>query len=80
VASQRRSKRRTTTFPFEENNGPTSYNLGPSRQSAVARVLGTRMQQNIQSDVLQSKGQRSGRLRGIDVEVLLEGAEKLCAI
>lgn len=80
VPTQHRSKRRTTTFPIEENNRLASFNVRSRKQSAVARVLGTHMQQEIESHGGRARNQKSGGLRGIDVEILLEGAEKLCSI
>lgn len=47
---------------------------GQAQSSAVARVLGNDMLRKIQSS-----NRESSRGRGVDIEVLLEGAEKLCA-
>lgn len=52
----------------------TAYSHGQSQSSAVARVLGNDMLRQIRSS------NRDGvRGRGVDLEVLLQGAEKLCA-
>ena len=69
----------TETVSFGNKN---SYsNLQPRKQSTVARVLGPDMLHEIQ----QSSGGSTSRLRGtasgsVNVEVLLRGAEKLCAV
>lgn len=47
---------------------------GQGQSSAVARVLGNDMLRKIQSS-----NRDSSRGRGVDIEVLLQGAEKLCA-
>jgi len=56
---------RKSTFPLAQ----------PQKQSAVARVLGTEMLRQIRQS-----SRNSHRQKGVDVEVLLEGAEKLCAV
>ena len=52
----------------------TAYGNAQSQPSAVARVLGNDMLRQIRSS-----NRDAGRGRGVDVEVLLQGAEKLCA-
>lgn len=52
----------------------TTQFRGQGQSSAVARVLGNDMLRQIQSS-----NRDSSRGRGVDIEVLLEGAEKLCA-
>lgn len=47
---------------------------GQGQSSAIARVLGNDMLRKIQSS-----NRDSSRGRGVDIEVLLQGAEKLCA-
>ena len=51
----------------------TSYDA-PSQSSVVARVLGSDLLRKIQSS-----GQESKRDRRVNIDILLQGAEKLCA-
>lgn len=51
----------------------------PRKQSAVARVLGTDMLQEIQRSSRNARS-RNGAAGGVNVEVLLNGAERLCAV
>ena len=51
----------------------------PKKQSAVARVLGGDMLQEIQQSN-RGASQKGGTSKGANVEVLLQGAEKLCSI
>lgn len=53
----------------------TAYNPAPAQSSAVARVLGNDMLRKIRTS-----NRDSSRGRGVDVEVLLQGAERLCAV
>lgn len=52
----------------------TAYGNSHGQSSAVARVLGNDMLRQIRAS-----DRDSGRGRGVDIEVLLQGAEKLCA-
>lgn len=53
----------------------------PRKQSAVARVLGGDMMDEIKKSSNASYSSLNGRQRGeINVEVLLRGAEKLCNV
>lgn len=80
--SQRRTAmRRGTVNPSSEGDGETMasriYSAKDSRnQSAVARVLGGDMMQQIQ----RSTGSNRSAQDEIDVEVLLRGAEMLCDV
>lgn len=51
----------------------------PRKQSTVARVLGTDMLQEIQRSNGNARS-RNGAAGGVNVEVLLTGAERLCAV
>jgi hypothetical protein len=77
--SQRRATRRGTTFAESESESMASriYSARNNRnQSAVARVLGSDMMEEIK----RSAG-TSSRGRGeVNVEVLLRGAEILCNV
>ncbi|QKX64048.1 uncharacterized protein TRUGW13939_11221 [Talaromyces rugulosus] len=81
-ASQRRATRRGTVFPAEaaqtESMASRIYAARNSRnQSAVARVLGTDMMEEIK----RSTGSSTRAARGeINIEVLLKGAEILCNV
>ncbi|KAJ5233699.1 uncharacterized protein N7469_005465 [Penicillium citrinum] len=77
---QRRATRRGTTFPSESENESMASRIYSARknrnQSAVARVLGHDMMEEIK----RSAG-TSSRGRGeVNVEVLLRGAEILCNV
>ncbi len=71
-------------FPGEENGpfGRKSMYISqePRKESAVARVLGGEMLREIQQSNNKAKNQRNGGAGGVNVEVLLRGAEKLCAV
>ncbi|KAL1972258.1 hypothetical protein VTN31DRAFT_7477 [Thermomyces dupontii] len=78
--SQRRATRRMTTYSADPSTAESlasriaAARANP-RQSAVARVLGVDMMEKIR----RSTGTSARAPRGeIDVEVLLQGAEKLC--
>ena len=80
LPAQRRYKRRTTTFASDENKAPTSFNAIPRKQSAVSRVLGPDMLHEIESYRENATKKKSTSTGGVDVEILLRGAEKLCAV
>lgn len=71
-------------FPAEDNRvfGRKSiYAIQePRKQSAVARVLGGEMLQEIQQSNRHATSQRNGGGSGVNVDILLRGAEKLCAV
>lgn len=71
-------------FPGDENvvlGRKSTYTSQESRkQSAVARVLGGEMLQEIQQSNWRATSQRNGGGNGVNIEVLLRGAEKLCAV
>ncbi|KAJ5110937.1 hypothetical protein N7532_001472 [Penicillium argentinense] len=78
--SQRRATRRGTTFSNESENESMASRIYSARnnrnQSAVARVLGTDMI----NEIKRSAG-TSARGRGeVNIEVLLRGAEILCNV
>ena len=79
-----RSSRRTTTFPGSDTSslGRKSLyaNSEPRKQSAVARVLGPDMLQEIQRSNGNGANSKTGAAGGVDVEVLRVGAERLCAV
>lgn len=52
----------------------------PRKQSAVARVLGSYMLQEIEDARGNTITMKSGSSGGANVEVLLKGAERLCAV
>lgn len=71
------ASRRTTVFGIDGSNRRKTISQLQQRQgSAVAKVLGSDMLRRIQ----QSSRRRQSRSRGVDVEVLLQGAERLCAV
>ncbi|KAJ5114659.1 hypothetical protein NUU61_000418 [Penicillium alfredii] len=78
--SQRRATRRGTTFPEPETESMASriYSARNNRtQSAVARVLGSDMMEEIK----RSAGTSTRGPRGeVNIEVLLRGAEILCQV
>ncbi|KAJ5692154.1 hypothetical protein N7462_001577 [Penicillium macrosclerotiorum] len=79
--SQRRAIRRGTTFPAEsesESMASRIYSVRNNRnQSAVARVLGSDMMEEIK----RSAGTSTRGPRGeVNIEVLLRGAEILCNV
>ena len=82
-SSSQRSGRRVTLFP-EDNRvlGRKSiYTIQEARKkSAVARVLGGEMLQEIQQSNRNATSQRDGGGSGVNVDILLRGAEKLCAV
>jgi hypothetical protein len=82
--SSQGSIRRATTFPGNENGiiGRKSTYAGhePRKQSAVARVLGGELLQEIQQSTRRATSQRNGGGSGVNVEILVRGAEKLCAV
>jgi DASH complex subunit Spc34 len=80
LPTQRRSNRRTTTFTSDENRGPIPFNAGPRKQSAVARVLGSDMLHEIESYGGNATNRRPEGSKGVNVEVILKGAEKLCMV
>jgi hypothetical protein len=80
-SSQRRATRRGTIYPTEgpgESMASRIYSARNNRnQSAVARVLGVDMMEEIKK----STGTSARAPRGeINVEVLLKGAEILCNV
>lgn len=84
ATSSRRSTKRVTNFRGEENAGFPHQSIytvqDPRRESAVARVLGGEMLKEIQRSSNNAKSQRNGGGSGVNVEALLRGAEKLCAV
>lgn len=54
-------------------NRPTAHSGRPSRSSAIARVLGSDLLSRIQHS-----NRTNGETKRVDIEVLLQGAEKLC--
>ncbi len=56
------------------------FNAIPRKQSAVARVLGSHMLQEIEATRGHGSNRRPEGMGGLNVEVLLKGAEKLCAV
>ena len=67
--------RKSTVFNLEPSKSSTSSYKGPRSTSAVGRILGVDLMNQI------GKGLGNGRDRTeVDVEVLLRGAEKLCAV
>ena len=79
-SSQRRATRRGTTFqpePEKESMASQIYAAKNNRhQSAVARVLGSDMMEEIK----RSAGTSSRGAREVNIEVLLRGAEILCNV
>lgn len=80
-SSQRRATRRGTVYPTEGSGESMASRIYAARnnrnQSAVARVLGVDMMEEIK----RSSGPSARAPRGeINVEVLLKGAEKLCNV
>ncbi|KKY15031.1 hypothetical protein UCRPC4_g06459 [Phaeomoniella chlamydospora] len=71
----RRASRRGTMFPGDIDTSDRL--LYPRQQSAVARVLGGDMVKEIERSAVNVRSKQSG---GINVEVLLQGAEKLCDV
>ena len=80
LSAQRRTNRRTTVFPSNETRGPSSFTGVSRKQSAVARVLGPHMLQEIEGSKGNITNRKSGGSVGVNVEVLLKGAERLCAV
>ncbi|EEA19629.1 hypothetical protein TMatcc_009765 [Talaromyces marneffei ATCC 18224] len=79
--SQRRATRRGTTFPADTQRETMISRINAARsnrhQSAVARVLGNDMMEEIR----RSAGSSTRLQRGeVNVEVLLKGAEILCNV
>jgi hypothetical protein len=84
------SNRRTTTFGGNGGNGAVSANAmrAPRRNTAVAAVLGGDLVERIRrgggggaGSGLGYQSYERGREKGeVDVDVLLEGAEKLCGV
>lgn len=80
--------RRTTTFQRNGGNlqsGETTSIRAPKRNTAVAAVLGGDLVERIRRGGGGLIGTGNRGLEGkdkseVDVEVLLEGAEKLCAV
>ena len=83
-SSSRKSTRRGTLFYGEDNgsiNRKSTFNLHePRKHSAVARVLGGEMLHEIQQSRSLAKSQNNGVVGSVNVEALLRGAEKLCAV
>ncbi|KAJ5710802.1 hypothetical protein N7488_004958 [Penicillium malachiteum] len=76
-----RRPRRGTTFPVDSDNETMAsriYSMRNNRsQSAVARVLGSDMMEEIKRSAgLSSRGSEGG----VNIEVLLRGAELLCNV
>lgn len=80
LPTQRRPNRRTTTFASDESKAPASFNAIPRKQTAVSRFLGPDMLHEIENYRGNTKGTKWTSTEGVDVEVLLRGAEKLCAV
>jgi DASH complex subunit Spc34 len=78
--TQRRSHRRTTVFQADEGGDLPLYNAVPRKQSAVARVLGSHMLQEIEGYRINASDRKAGSSGGVNVDVLLKGAEKLCSV
>ena len=80
----RRSTRRAAGFPRGDSgvSGRKSIYTSqePTKQSAVARVLGGEMLQEIQQSNNRATSQGNGGASGVNIEILLRGAEKLCAV
>ena len=78
--SQRRATRRGTTFSAESENESMATRIYSARnnrsQSAVARVLGSDMMEEIK----RSAGTATRGPREVNIEVLLRGAEILCNV
>ncbi|KAL2354313.1 DASH complex subunit Spc34 [Cryomyces antarcticus] len=79
--------RRATVFNLNESNSGTNLTRAPRRNTAVAAVLGGDLVERIRrgggGGVGTGAGHRTagGREKGeVDVDVLLEGAEKLCGV
>lgn len=70
----KRRSRRTTTFVSEDTRS-FPFRNGQRKQSLVPQVLGREALQELEA----SKG-GSKRTGGVNIEVLLRGAEKLCAV
>ena len=83
-SSSQRSIRRATAFPGDGNGvtgrKSTYTRQDPRKQSAVAGVLGGEMLHEIQQSTRHATSQRNGGGSGVNVEILLRGAEKLCAV
>jgi hypothetical protein len=79
-ASQRRATRRATQFQPETEKESMANRIYSARnnrnQSAVARVLGSDMMEEIK----RSAGTSSGARGEVNIEVLLRGAEILCGV
>ena len=58
----------------------TFGNAGPKQHSAVARVLGGNMLQEIRRTNDGTGLDKNGDTHIVDIEILLQGAEKLCAV
>lgn len=75
--------RRTTTFDLQGGVGANNVNFprGPRKNTAVAAVLGGELAERIRAEASGLGGPGRDRERGdVDVNVLLSGAEKLCAV
>ena len=83
VNASSHSSRQNTLYPGSENGAKGRKNLyassEPRKQSAVARVLGSDMLKEIQRSTGNTRW-RNGAADGVNVEVLLAGAEKLCSV
>jgi DASH complex subunit Spc34 len=86
VPTESRDSRRNTVFPGSNGLvGPQTVR-GPRRNTAVAAVLGGDLVERIRrgggGGAGSALGYREGGGRGgeVDVEVLLEGAQRLCAV
>ncbi len=64
----------------DETRGLTSFNATSRKQSAVAKVLGSHMLQEIEGYRGNAINKKSGGSGSVDVELLLKGAERLCAV
>lgn len=84
ATSSRQSTRRGTVFLGEDNGAfgrKSMYTTQePKKESAVARVLGGEMLREIQKSSSNGRSHRNGGGGGVNIEVLLRGAEKLCAV
>ncbi|KAI0554813.1 DASH complex subunit Spc34 [Xylaria curta] len=77
--NEKKSSRRQTVFNVTSGEVTTSANTGragtaPKRNTAVAAVLGGDLHDQIR------RSERRGGKDQVDVEILLQGAEKLCGV
>lgn len=76
------ARRKTAFNASEESNEYKGSFQAPRRGTAVAAVLGGDLQRRIRSELGQgareTRGQRETQKDSFDVELLLQGAERLC--